>query len=241
MDRKRYGKVLMRLIQYINEDVKVISNDVDTTVNILNERCSYYIKLLKSNGIKTPFLRGFYTNIRDNYILARKSVRQDRRSQGMFVTEYKNLNNFLEESGHVRRDKSVIFSSDYHRAVEFGIPHFMFPEGKFNYTWIYSGDINIPRLFHTPSDANSLKTFLEGYNLFKKHDFDVRELEKINTYDDIPYSKILKDVEKLFVTNKNIRECHIKKYEIWFDCKNFYFMLLKDNNTTEVIKRIFNV
>jgi len=184
----------MRFKQYITEGmVSGLENGVSIN-KTLHSKCKYYLSLIKGNN---PLYRGM-----DEDSEGIKKVRQDRKSLGMFQWTADKLNEWLKKHGHVPRDKSVFLTSDYHNAVDFGSPYMIFPIGKFNYTWIEAKDINI--------DDPRTKWYYDDY---------LEKFENYKKYSDRDRDKLL----KFFNTNKGFYIPYNNGYEIWMDCKEYYY------------------
>ena len=197
----------MRLKDYLNEQkMQLVTTDYDEKINIIKRDCKYYLKLLKG---KKPMVRGMKADIIDNNDMTKKQVRQDRRPKGMSTRTANAFNKWLEENGHVRRDRSVFLTSgiDFIKSMH-GEPYYIFPIGKFNYTWVKAKDVNLTDGF-TGWDA----VYVEAYF---RDDFN-RDL--IDGLDDFP---------KFFFTNTGFDTAYNEKYEIWMDCKEYYFIKLGD-------------
>jgi len=230
----------MRLNKYINEESENITNVANDAAKILEKECQYYLNLLKSNRIK-PFYRGI--GVYKPTLLMKKYTRTDRRSSGMNDFIFKNLNDYLKISNHTRRDNSVIATSSYMNAEGFGKVYYIFPEGKFNYTWITSGDLNIKRLYKKPSQYQKLIEFFILYTTkYKRPRTPIEKLKSISVRTPITKLKSISDdslseIKELFTTNKDIHIAYTKEYEIWFDCKSYYLLEINIGDM-EVINRI---
>jgi len=200
---------MSRLIQYINESKgEVIDATPEYQAKFIKRDCQYYLNLTKSTG---PFNRAINENISQDEIL-KKKTREDRRSKGMNQEAHKEFNEWLEKNGHVRRDKSVSALSDSVPGVIFGTNYYFFPIGKFNYTWVKTRDIN----------GIDPKNKWDGIEVQKFFDFTDYENEKEER-------KKRKAFPKFFTTNNGIEKAFKKKFEIWFDCKEYYLVNKKNN------------
>ena len=168
----------MRLLHFLNEDINQL-------ISFIERDCKYYLSLLKN---KTPFYRGMIVN--NDY--GKKQVRDDRKPRGMKQEVANNLNDWLKKNGHTTRNNSVISTSNIYDAINFGNGnvYFIYPIGRFNYSYVRSTDIN------NNDNSGYKKYYIEEY-------------------------KKLKD---FIITNHNINEAYNKKYEIWFDCKEYYYI-----------------
>ena len=99
------------------------------------------------------------------------------------------------------RSKSIFAGSDPTRLFLFSKNIYeIFPIGKFNYTFIKVTDIN-----------------MSG----GKYDNEIMALKNYDMEGD-PFD-YLDNIDDVIKTNKGIKEAHDKKYEIWFDCKKYYY------------------
>jgi len=176
----------MKFKTYLNEENIGIFNK-----NIQKD-CQYYLNITK--GIYM-FKRGLQNQTKGYGV---KSVRQDREPRGMNRWEFENLNKWLDENGHVRRDKAMIAANLKGSSSIFGPVYHVFPIGKFNYTWLWANDMNF-----NDSSTNWKSYYVREFLKFGK--------EKVPEF------------EVYFHTNKGIKEAWINEYETWFDCKQYYF------------------
>jgi len=151
---------------------------------------------------KMIFTRGFGFDI---YRFTKKQVRQDRRNKNRSFKYYDELNQWLKENGHVSRNNSVICSSHEKRDMVaiFGTNHFVFPIGNFNFTYVKSIDFNLDDN-RTKYHRNMATNFFEGNGS--------------------------KAFPEYFITNKDLYVAYDLKYEIWFDCKEYYVASINDYN-----------
>ena len=185
----------MRLKNYINEKVIQLIETEEEIDSLIQKNCKYYLSLGKFQ-----FYRGIKQNSGGQY--GKNSVRQDRRPRGMSGRSAKSMNNWLVKNGHTDRSKSVFAGSDNTRLFLFSKNIYeIFPIGKFNYTWIKVTDIN-----------------MSGGN----YDGEILALKNYDMEGD-PYGYLDNMMKDIIVTNKGIKEAYDKKYEIWFDCKSYYY------------------
>ena len=193
----------MRLRKYLNENI--------TTVEELNElihkNCKYYLNITKGKYI---FKRGmgFSRNIDPWGKWGKKKVRQNRKPRATDKDAFIKLNKWLDKNNHVRRDKAVMASSFQGEILSsfFGDLYWIFPIGKFNYTWIKSRDINL-------TDAST------GWSRFAVDKYFER---------DGYVNDIKGDFKDYFVTNSSLKTAWQSQFEIWFDCKEYYYIKAKD-------------
>jgi len=193
---------MSRFDNYVNENIGHYLDDMTDDIRKLIEKdCKKYLKLVKNTG---PFYRAIWNKLRYGEIL-KKKVRQDRQPKGTSNINFKRLNKWLEKNGHMRRDKSVSVTSSEKNASEFGIPSDFYPIGNFSYSWIKAQDLNL--------DDESTGWVQSNIDYFFDSDSEF-ELEM----DD----EDRKNFPKWFTTNKGIEIAHRNKYEVWFNCKEYY-------------------
>jgi hypothetical protein len=187
----------MRFINYLNEGVRE-----DEINDLIQKDCKYYLNLTKGN----IFTRGMTIGPRQ---FGKKEVRQDRIPKGMNQDTADNFNKWLKENGHLTRHNAVIAispkdPSSISMYTEFGKNHWIFPIGKFSYTWIESKDVNI-------SDKRTGWDDMVIDQLFNP---------RMTVTDDL----LPKPFEQYFHTNKGIKVAYRNQYEIWFNCKEYYYV-----------------
>jgi hypothetical protein len=221
----------MRLQQYITESTTMEIESVYELNKLIHKDCKPYLSLI---GNRKPLYRGMVEDVK----IGVKSVRQDRRPLGMTDLVAKQFNKWLKKNGHVPRDKAVFATSDKDAVDMFGKVFYFFPIGKFNYTFIRSEDANIEDpetgwhhdlldiMFPTPTGSN-----FYDISDFIKYNYKLSD-DCYSLGDNIIRPASLKGkmscienaFKKYFVTNKNFNEAYKKRYEIWFDCKKYYFV-----------------
>jgi len=221
----------MRLQQYIIDESRSVEIDnYYELTKMIHKDCKPYLSLL---GNKKPLYRGMDEDID----VGVKSVRQDRTPLGMYKIQANQLNKWLKKNGHVPRNKAVFATSNKHNVDLFGNTFYIFPIGKFNYTFIKSKDINIEDIRTGWSDdiLDIMFPTEAGQNFFNIPDFikhsykpsdDCYSLSAdVIRIGDLKgrMSCIENAFSKYFVTNKNFNEAYKEGYEIWFDCKKYYF------------------
>lgn len=180
---------MSRFINYINED----EIDIHEINSLIQKDCKYYLNIIKN---KYVFNRGMFVEK-----FGKRKVRQDRIPQGTAESTFKIFNKWLESNGHTRRDKAVIARNEANdNANDFGPLYYIFPIGKFKYTWIKAKDVNIADGKTGWGGSKSLDLFFE------------------DSFDETRYI-----FENYFTTNKGIEEAWKNQYEIWFDCKEYHF------------------
>jgi len=116
------------------------------------------------------------------------------------------MNNWLESAGHTRRDRSVIAIGSERIAEDFGNAYMIFPIGKFNYSWVTTEDWN---------DGNLSGGLKRGWNIWELvDDIDVK----------MPFEEMTEKYKRHITTNKGFRKAYNMDYEIWMDCKQYYFV-----------------
>lgn len=189
----------MKFKKWIDEEDQ---KAIDFFNNEIKPNCKKYFKI---NSINTPLYRGV-SNI--NSLFGIKDVRKNRKPLGTNNDAFKIINNFLDKKGHTRRDRSISATSKKSDLDIFGTPCVIFPKGDFKYTWIKLGDFN-----HWGGWDK------QGYS--KVADFLMGD-----TFSDKKNEEILNNINSILTTNKDLKTAIQKKYEVWFDCKNYYFMNL---------------
>ena len=175
----------MRLQQYINESEMSIE-EINT---LIHKKCKPYLKLIKG---EYPLYRGMDTGYSLKGI---KDVRTDRHSKGMSTNNFNILNSWLKKNGHAERSKSVISTSDKNFADYHGTVHYIFPMGKFKYTYIEAKDLNIDYP-NTGWDVDVIGYFEMGID---------------------------NEVKDYFHTDKGFKIAYKNKYEIWFESKQYIY------------------
>jgi hypothetical protein len=194
----------MKFNTYLLETTGPYAYAIDAAVDQIEKDCASYLNALQDASIKKPFCRG--TNVSDYNnlvppILYSKLTREDRRPRAMPRKDFDELNKWLEENGHLRRDNTVIATSKEDIGL-FGRPCWFFPVGKFNYTFVKSKDINYSDAYASNACRDIIKNW-PVYPLTKEE------------------NKIL---NSNIITNKDIHTAYRKNYEIWFACKEYYLV-----------------
>ena len=204
----------MRYMEFLNESYTSIS-DRNELNSLIQKNCRYYLKLINN---KNPLYRGMSIDLE----LGIKDVRQDRESLGMMQHVADNFNKWLVKQGHLDRSKSVMATSNGYHTTGFGNQFFIFPIGKFDYTWIKSGDVNL-----TNSET--------------KWDYNVLNY-KFNDKWTVPLTQSVADIkmEDYFVTNKGFNIAYKKEYEIWMNPKQYYFASTEHFNWDTKNEKLWN-
>lgn len=192
----------MKFLNYITENLRE-DMTIEEINSLIQKDCGYYLNLIKNDHI---FKRGLQKHIN---LHGKKQVRQDRKPRGMNSDAFKKFNKWLDQNGHVRRDKAVIAANISDGLFEnlFGNVYYIFPIGKFDYTWLMAEDMNI-------------KDYKTGWYEYAVENFFTQG-EK--TFDDDPKINLNKPFREYFTTNKNWYVAWKNKYEIWFSCKEYYY------------------
>lgn len=203
----------MRLLKYIVEEEKAVAVEEKEKEALVKKNCKQYLRLLKGRRSLARGMR-IHTLVRPNE-LGKKKVRKDRIPRGTHPETFAKFNEWLESAGHVRRDQAFMTTSNIADVGKFGAPYFVFPIGKFNYTWMRAKDFNIDDR-STGWDTFYPARFVKALK---------REKGKIMKHLLTPVQRlILKKVPSYFITNKDFDIAYDKKFEIWFDCKEYYFI-----------------
>jgi hypothetical protein len=122
---------------------------------------------------------------------------------------FKKLNKWLQDNNHVRRDKAVIAANIGDNIFQnmFGQVYYIFPIGKFNYTWLKSRDINMKDI-----SSGWYEYAVDNFFIYGEKTFDSDYKINLN-----------KPFKEYFTTNKGIEKAWKEYYEIWFDCKEYYY------------------
>lgn len=190
----------MRLYRYLSEDL------VEDYIDIIKSQCGPYLRLMKKHNLPTPFFRGILRS-EAKQMFFQKQVRGGRQAKGTDDDAFEEINEYLDEMGHVRRDKCAIATSNLSWTKIFGIPHMFFPVGKFKYSFIELKDFNA--LKNSDKVSKNTQRFIRGT---LKHPSDAEIDES------------LEEMGKLIHTNKGVRVAYDNNYEIWFDCDIYYVL-----------------
>jgi len=194
---------------YINEYAeKPFGISIDEMLVKIDKDCKKYNKLI---GNKTPLYRG--SRYPGDLGMAR--VRQDRRtSGGTFFGDagLEWLNQWLKKNGYPERTKSIITTSDKQHTQIFGSgsmrggsTFYIFPIGSdWNYAYCHKSDFNYETTLQSALRAISDITLSSTGLKIAKDDADF-ELTK-------------------FISNSNFNLAYKNGWEIWFDCKKFYYI-----------------
>ena len=160
----------------------------------------------------------------------------------MLKREASEFNKWLVKNGHADRSKSVMCSKEANEL--FGDPFYVFIAGNYKYTWLRANDVNeddsktgwyfgmVPD-FLFGSDSNH--TFFGPEHLRQKKYKRLKEVDDLGAppslKDDI-VAEIEQEIEEwlhkefptYFTTNKGISTAWVNNYEIWFQCKGYYFV-----------------
>ena len=150
-------------------------------------------KYLKLLKGKTPLYRGG----RYPGIMGISGVRQDRKAIGVFSKgQVEFVNKWLEKSKYPRRDKSLITTPDPAHAQQFasGNIYYVFPIGK-NWDFAYT----------------------------KAKDFNFSGELSMRLGQIATHKKEAKEFLSGFISDDNFNKAYNKKWEIWFNCKKFYY------------------
>jgi hypothetical protein len=172
--------------------------------------CKDYLKLFKG---KMPLFRGIHGISK----IGNKPVRQDRTPLGTSSEAFKFVNKWLNKKGWPRRDRSVICTSNESWANDFGNPRMIFPVEMKGYAWIESTDFND----HSFSD----KAVSKGGRP-KSWDIGTLEWMTEHSQDEKRFDRANKYLETFIHGNKHFDIAYNRKYEIWFDCKRYYYLTI---------------
>src|SRR5574343_759932 len=187
----------------------------------LKEWCGPYLNDLKKNKFKYPFWRGL--NVSKKFP-GQKNIRQDRKPKGMSDTMAKFINDWLEDRKYLRRDQSVIATSDDRHANRFGTLCMIFQVHDYKFTYVKMDDINISTSNKDLYNAIKCEYWLSDYadSLFKEIDNKEMYEKLVKLYG----SKLVNDRKNIMskgFSDKNLKEAYDKKYEIWFGNVPVYY------------------
>jgi len=224
----------MRLTRYLIES----DFSAEDVFDDIKKKCKPYLRLLKG---KEPLYRGLHdisdakaTQVEDeeDVLINRtdvglgygiKKVRKNRKPKGTPDKDFRLLNKWLDGNQHARRDKSISTTTDKLHVQLFGNNSWVFPIGKFDYSWVKSPDMN-----HTNkntgyfvsswdlSDPEKQATISEFLRAYYSGTLDVRTKQA--------------DLKHFVTTNKGFDEAYRKGYEIWIDCKEYYYVLVRNKD-----------
>jgi len=184
----------MKFYDYLNERNNI--TDIKKINMLIQRNCKQYLNTIK--GLPAPFARA----ADEHLYFDQKIVRKDREPKGTDPEIFKKFNMWLQKNGHNRRDKSFsAINPKYINNLFGGNEYYVFPIGRFNYTWIDAYDINM----------EDEKT---GWSMWT---LDVEFGDKDSIIIDL--KKPFKDY---FHTDKGIKTAYKKGYETWINCKYYY-------------------
>ena len=209
----------MKLQKYINESKIIDFSELsaEDIAKMIKMNCKKYINLL--NG-KTPLYKGLEIqySLGQRVSFGSKSVRQDRRPMGTPLDLYRYVNKWLKDNKFPTRQESVITSSNRDHANFFGKAYYFFPIGSdWKYAWVKAGDFNDNEYNTTTSwDIDEIVLW------FATEEWDeLDRLFRLHLY-----------------LNKGFKYPHQKGYEIWFNCKYYYFMAIPGDPYTHIDKEL---
>lgn len=196
----------MRLYNYLNEmDVLDLSNMISDMNDKIEQDCKPYLSLIKG---KNPLARGLKA-AKDKVGI--KQVRKDRVPSGMDYETFKKFNKWLQDNNHNKRDKSISVSPKPEGLEMFagssGIIAYVFPIGKFSYSWIKAKDVNI----HDP------KTGWDDEMLW----------DLLWDYED-------EEFENFFFTDEGFNTAYKNGYEIWINANKYYYVAIDALQTVKM-------
>ena len=133
-----------------------------------------------------------------------KEVRKNRKPRGMDKLTFKKFNTWLLKNGHNKRDESFSVGNPTKVNMSiFGPLYYVFPIGKFSYSWAETQDIN---KYDTRTGWGSLT--VDSF-------FD----PIVDDY----HSELEKPFEEYFYTDTGIKKAYDNGYELWINCKKYYY------------------
>jgi len=209
----------MRLQNYIIESEKEIRvENISKLCNLIKKNCNQYIKLLKG---KKPLFRSIHTDAW--YHAGIKNVRKDRFSRLMGLAMLGFMDKYLKSKNLPLRKESMICTPNESHIRMFGGQRcFVFPIGKFKYAMVRSSDMNFSNSNRTwaPDELSSRISDYYTYSGGEKTE-EGRE-EKTDLYEYLDKS-IDGNSQKAF------NEAYKNSYEMWFDCKQYYYVHIDGN------------
>ena len=207
----------MRFYSYINEKQSYVDEYIET----IKKDCKPYLDLLKKERIGF-FYRGAYTS----KPFEKKDVRKNRKPQGTKKSVFVEINKLLEKNKHVRRDQSIMVTSDKNWAKGFGnMVYMVFPIGRFDYSWISLIDFNkiqSEAFAYNFAGPESMGDYLFG-------EFDLisdKEKKEIEDY-----------LLGMITTNKGIKKAYVNGFEVWMNPKSYYLLLPYYDSDEETMRK----
>lgn len=195
----------MQFNRYLNERSELIY-DLDVFNETLHKECKPYLKMIKHYS--KPFYRGM-----NEKVMGIKPVRKNRTSLGTRDDVFEKLNPWLQKNKHNRRDQSFMVTTSEDAVGQFGNPYFVFPMGKFSYTWMNARDFNMKD--NRTGWSNDTANYYDYENDEWKDD-DWAERTK---------RKLKYNFKDYFHTDKGIDDAINAEYEIWINCKKYMFVM----------------
>lgn len=191
----------MRLYKFLNEkDILDLYDQVQEFNDNVKKYCKPYLRLIKG---KEPLVRGM--SPKGDQFIDVQNVRKNRIPFGMTDSEANALNNWLEQNGHNRRDKSVMCKNakDPNKLLLFGTSVcYIFPIGNISYTFIRADDANLED---------------------KRTGWDYDAITDHLIADENPnYLKL--SFEEYFVTDRSFDDAYWNHYEIWINCDKYFYV-----------------
>lgn len=142
----------------------------------------------------------------------------------MFADSYEMINEWLVDNGHFSRIRDVLIASSRTTGL-FGDQFFVFPIKMKGFTYVKAGDFNFgSNNWYAIGVSNIVDDMVDaGYDEDK-----IRQ--KLTEFLD-------KNFKNAFVTNKNIKKAYDYGYEIWFNCREYYFIDTDYSKEVEDIMR----
>lgn len=221
----------MRLVHFINEAYKEVADTEEEIIKILRRDCKKYLDLL--HHFYMPFKRGMKMGVpkgntsESDFALYSKKTRKIRIPKGGMFDRgdaYEIINEWLVDNGHFSRIKDALIASSRTTGL-FGDQYFVFPIKMKGFTYVKAGDFNFGSNNWYAIGVSNMVDDLEsvGYS-----DSEIKQ-ELMNFLD--------KNFRKAFVTDKNIKNAYNNGYEIWFNCREYYFIDTDYDQKVEDIMR----
>lgn len=235
----------MRLKRFLSED----EFDLQSLRDMLLKDCKKYI----NTDFKSGYLyRGIEMNLAYRKFIKMERRTESRKPQGTNDTFFPFVNKWLKNNGFLPRDKATCVTADIKHTNRFGNPAVFFPVGNYKYTSITSQDFNsypdndwnscvliwalgkdlididqcaIMIEDNVPDNISGWDKTIEWLKKNPKTEISVTDVTnwRSTTW---PYSKWVAEEKKLknHFSNTWLSKTISNKWEVWFDCKEYYLV-----------------
>lgn len=193
----------------------------------VKEECKPFLEISDNR----PLLRGM--TLPRSY--GKKSIRFDRKPKGSSQMVFDWLNDILHYKGHVTRDNALIGTGSFDKAMIFGsLVYGVFPIGNVKYTWIRAGDVNLwDRKTKWPS-LNTVK------KIFNKLEPKNKIMGVTDQWEGLTKEEMVSKIDEYFTTNKGFDKAYKNGYEIWFRCREYYYISIGSPDVVKLIRRFLS-